>query len=349
MLGLRSLYRVQFPFVLIVLLGSPFCSSALAQSEPDAILSPDPNVEAVGFSNPSYVLGAGDQIDLTVFDYEEYTGRLVILPDGSITLPLIGRVQASDKTIEELDQDLTVRLQSYLVNPVVNIALAIPRAVEVNISGEVGRPGPVRSDAFQGNPTLSEALLAAGGITQNADIRQVELQRYDPQGNSQPIVINLWDAISSDNPPPDLILQDGDSIYVPRLASGETLDRRLVARSSFAPETVRVRVVGEVTQPGEVELPPDSSISSAIAIAGGPTGDARLSRVGFVRMNEDGRIERQTVDLSELTDNYQVQEGDVIVVPERNTSSILDFAGRVFSPINALLNLIYGVERLTPR
>jgi polysaccharide export outer membrane protein len=333
----------------MLIVSSVQCSVTLAQpllepsTEPTVNIESSPEGEA---ASPAYILGPGDQINISVYGYEEFTDDKVVLSDGTIQLPLVGMVTVLGRTIDQLEQELAIQLTYFLVNPVVTVTLIQPRPVEVTVSGEVLRPGPVRSDAFQGNPTLSEALLAAGGITPNADIRQVELRRYSPIQGSTPIVINLWDAISSENVPPDFILQDGDSIYIPRLSDGETLDRRLTARSSFAPETVRVRVVGEVNDPGEVTLPPNSSLSSAVAIAGGPTDDARLSRVAFIRLNEEGQVERQVVDLRNLTDNYQVQEGDVILIPKQDGSSLLDIATRVLGPFGALLNVFTGLDRL---
>ncbi|MDX2213857.1 MAG: polysaccharide biosynthesis/export family protein [Oculatellaceae cyanobacterium bins.114] len=301
---------------------------------------------------PEYILGPGDQLDITVFDYAEFTGAKVILPDGTITLPMIGRVEASGLTSDQLAQELTTQLNVFLVNPVVTVGLSVLRPVSVTVAGEVQRPGPLQlrsltttnltigGNTIEGTPTVSAALIEAGGITRQADVRQIALRRYSPDGNSQPVIINFWDAINSENATQDLILQDGDSIYVPRLDPNTTLDRRLIARASFAPDTVRVRVVGEVNNPGEVQVPPDSSLSSAVAIAGGPTEDARLSRVAFVRMNESGQIEQQRVDLRTLTDNYQVQEGDVIIVPKSDTSAFLDRAVQVLNPLNILLNLL---------
>jgi polysaccharide biosynthesis/export protein len=294
-------------------------------------------------------LGVGDQLDVNVFAYEEFTGQRTVLPDGTIIMPMIGNIPTAGRTTAQLAQEITTRLRKMLVNPVVNVNLVALRPVVVNVSGEVQRPGMVQLREASSNlatnnqqqpeqrPTLANALLAAGGITANADIRQVTLKRH---GSDQPITINLWDAIqSADAAPPNLILQDGDTIYIPTLQAGETVDRRLLARSQFAPATVRVRVVGEVTAPGEVQVPPNSSISSAVAIAGGPTDDANLRRVGFVRMNEAGQIEQQEIDLRNLSDTNQIQEGDVVIVPKRDSASFVDFAGRLFSPFGFLLNL----------
>lgn len=343
LLHLRQLcfcISLTIPFGLMV--GSPSMTQAIPNISTETTSARD---------RPSYILGPGDQLDITVFNYEEFTGSKVVLPDGTITLPMIGRVEAVGLTTEQLAQELTTQLNVFLVDPVVTVGLSVLRPVLVTVAGEVQRPGPIQlrsltttnltigGNTIEGTPTVSVALIEAGGITQQADIRQIALRRYSPDGNSQPIIINFWDAIGSDNATQDFILQDGDSIYVPRLDPNTTLDRRLIARASFAPDTVRVRVVGEVNNPGEVQVPPDSSLSSAVAIAGGPTEDARLSRVAFVRMNESGQIERQLLDLRNLTDTYQVQDGDVIIVPKSNTSSILDAAERLLNP----LNLVFGL------
>jgi polysaccharide export outer membrane protein len=301
------------------------------------------------FEEQGYVLGPGDQIQINVYGYDEYTGAKTILPDGTITLSLIGPVRAAGLTTEQFTQALTARLDQFLVDPVVTVELGQLRPVVVTVSGEVRRPGPLQLDTAESaggsrSPlkTLNEALMAAGGVTQDADIRQVTLTRATPNGGTESIVVDLWAAIASPDAPSAVILQEGDSIYVPRLSADAQIDRRLLSRSSYAPETVRVRVVGEVTNPGEVAVPPDSTLSSAVAIAGGPTEDARLSRVAYIRLNEEGRVERETIDLRDLTDSYQVQDGDVIIVPKRTDASVLDIAGRVVGPLGAILSIFRG-------
>ena len=323
-------------------------------------LNPTPTATATQTATPTaptranYILGAGDQVQITVMGYDEFTGAKTVLSDGTITLPLVGQVAAAGKTLAALTQELTVRLNTLLVDPAVTISLNTLRPVLINVAGEVQRPGQVQfrsitatpdnsNPAANNAPTVNAALVLAGGITQYADIRQITLKRYSPDQTAAPITINLWDAIASNNAPPDIILQDGDSLFVPRLSADSTIDRRLIARSSIAPQTVRVRVVGEVVKPGEVMVPPNSSLSSAIAIAGGPTQDARLSRVAFIRMGEQNEIQRQVVDLKNLTDSNQVQDGDVIIVPKRGSSQFIDVAGRVFSPLGVLVNLFTGL------
>lgn len=301
-----------------------------------------------------YVLGPGDQIDVEVFGYEEYTGSNVIMPDGTITLSLIGDVQAAGRTVRQLNEEIYTRLNAVLVEPAVTVSLATLRPVVVTIAGEVQRPGPVQlrsitdADAesgtpeasLEGMPILSSALMEAGGVTSYADIRQVEVRRSLPSGEVAAKTINLWDAIWSENVPEDLILQDGDAVFVPRITNGDAIDRRLLARSSLSPDTIQVRVVGEVIEPGELAIDPDSSISGAIASAGGPTPDASLRRVELVRLNDNGVIERQQMDLRNLIDDFQVEDGDVVFVPKQRSFAGLDLIVRLLNPFSSIVNLI---------
>lgn len=310
----------------------------------------DPITVPIDYASSAYTLGPGDQIEVSVFGFEEYTGPLSVLPDGTITLPLVGKVPAAGRTTEQLTREITVVLDRILVDPHVSVTLNSLRPVVVNVSGEVYRPGPVQiqgtlstttqnSSASDTPPSVSSALVQAGGVTRTADIREVVVMRALPNGETVRTKINLWDALWSASLPEDMLLRDGDLVFVPELADGELINSRLLASSSLSPDTVRVRVVGQVTQPGEVAVPPNSSLSSAVAIAGGPTEDAKLSEVAFIRMTDEGEVEQEIVDLRNLVDTYQVQDGDVVVVPETSTSSVLDFAQRLVGPLGFILRL----------
>ena len=316
---------------------------------------------SAGFSDASsanYILGVGDQISLSVIGYPEFTGNLAVLPDGTVILPLVGPVQASGLTTTQLSDVLSAQLRTYLVDPVTSVGLSVRRPVVVTVAGEVHRPGPIQlgrgsnlggdvlsadattsagPDTARGDrqalPTLSSAVLLAGGVTQDADIRQVVVRRPVSGGREELLTLNLWEVVTSGVGTADIALRDGDSVFVPKLTD-DAIDRRAVAGSSLAPNAVRVKVVGEVVSPGEISVPPNSSISSAVAIAGGPTEDAQLSNVSLVRQTDTGQIEEQEIDLSNLIDDYQVQEGDVVVVAKRGYLSVVDGIGRVINPLN---------------
>lgn len=311
------------------------------------------------FSN--YLLGPGDQITVEVEGYDEFNNTFVISPDGSITLPLIGSVTASGSTIEQLEQSLAQALTYYLVEPAVTARLTVLRPVVVTVAGEVHRPGPVqltsltnsnavvpspdnniRQPTTEALPTLGSALLAAGGITRSADVRSVVVRRLMPNGRTQEVNVDLWSMIQSAGTEANLGLRDGDAIFVPELTAGDAIDQRLIARSSLAPEQITVRVVGEVNTPGEVQIPPSATVASAVAAAGGPTPDARLSRAYLVRLNENGQLEEQDLDLKNFDDSRPVEVGDVIVVPKRGELAIADTVGRFVNPFNILR--ILGID-----
>lgn len=309
----------------------------------------------------NYILGAGDQVAIEVFGYEEFTGSRVVLPDGTMPFPFLGSIQAAGKTVDNLSEEITQGLNAYLVNPVVNVSLTALRPVVVDVAGEVYRPGPVqlsslttaetqldvnaRITAATTTPTLSSALVSAGGIRRTADIRSIIVRRQLPNGQMQDLSVNLWDAISSGGQGNNLVLRDGDSIFVPKAQPDAEIDPSLVASSSIAPDNVRVRVIGDgVVRPGEVQIQPNSSVDGAIAAAGGPNSDAALGEVRLVRLSETGQVEEQRVDLSSLVDDYQVQDGDVILVPKKGYLVGIDNVGRALSPIlgpiGSILNIL---------
>ncbi len=357
-----ALKLTQSSLIALVLIGlsSP---QVLAQSSPSRplrrsrALEVETSLEQVPF-NATYILNTGDQLEITVLGYEEYTGTRVVLPDGTVSLPLVGAVTAAGKTTEQITAELQQRLNAFLVEPTVAVNLLTLRPVVVTVSGAVMRPGPVElrsitaanSPSTQTQtaatpasdpPTVSSAIVAAGGIMRDADLRKVTIQRRNLDGSiSASPPINLWDAALATGELPNLLLQDGDMVSIPRLAASDLASQREFARSALAPNTVRVRVVGEVNSPGEVQIPPNGSISSAVASAGGPTTDAKLSQVAFIRPNANGQIDPQIIDLRNLSDTQQIQEGDLIIVPKRGSSTVLDFINRLLPTLGFLTLLL---------
>jgi polysaccharide biosynthesis/export protein len=306
-------------------------------------------------SEADYILGPGDQIQVNVYQETDMTGTHVIAPDGQIRLPLIGPIQAAGQTPDRLGQQLQQRLGKLYRRPIVNISLQQLRPLRIHISGEVRRPGPlqIRNTAYEASgssrdnntslnspnlnsslPTLSAAIVAAGGVTRNGDISQVALTR-----NGVVESIDLWQGLTTTNAAPDRLLRDGDAIFIAKRPANSPIDPRLIAQSSLAPTTVRVRVIGEVRTPGEVSVTPNSTISSAIAVAGGPTDKARMEEVRLVRLGSDDQITEQRLNLQQLQDQQQVLDGDVVVVPKSRNAKFLDTVNQVFPPLGILFNL----------
>ena len=318
---------------------------------------PLPPVDWVEITEADYILGPGDHLSILVIGYPEFDGTRVVLPDGTISLPLIGSLRVADETADAVSRRLTNMLGRYLTNPVVNVSLAILRPVVVNVAGDVYRPGPVQLTSLTSteqrittnatissstnSPTLGQALVAAGGVRRSADLQQVTVSRLMPNGSVATFTVNLWEALTADRVAVNLILRDGDTVYVPQSVDNDPASQRLLASSTFAPTQVRVRVVGEVNRPGEINIPPNSSVSSAVAVAGGPTDDARLGQVSLIRRDDStGEINEQIIDLSNLIDDFQIQDGDVVWVPKQPYLNALDTLGRLTDALIAPLNII---------
>lgn len=319
---------------------------------------------SIPFNNGTgnYLLGAGDQIGISVVGFPEFESTRVILPDGTITLPLIGAVEASERTLESLESEITRRLSFYLVEPVVELNLSVLRPVVVTVAGEVYRPGPVQLSSLttvntrvgansQLNsastaPTLSTALVSAGGVRRSADLRDISVQRQRPNDRNETITVNLWQSIFEGVQGDDILLQDGDVIFVPEAAADAQIDPQVVARSTISPTEVNVRVIGEVNRPGEVQVSPESIVTDALAVAGGHNDDANLSQVALVRLMDNGQVDAQELDLRDFTDGTPIQEGDVIVVPKRGYLTFFDAISRAIQPITSPFNLFLLLERV---
>ncbi len=131
--------------------------------------------------------------------------------------------------------------------------------MRVAIAGEVSQPGlytltPAADAQF---PTVSQALQLAGGVTQAADLRQVQLRRASSRSPEQVVIVDLWALLNNGDVQQDLALRDGDAIVI-----GETLGvniaetNRLSASNlaANAEQAVTVAVVGEVFRPGAYEF-----------------------------------------------------------------------------------------------
>ncbi|HEY9889183.1 MAG TPA: polysaccharide biosynthesis/export family protein [Candidatus Obscuribacterales bacterium] len=311
-----------------------------------------------------YVLGPGDQLDIVVIGIDDLERNRIILPDGTLILPLIGSVTAVGRTVETLELEITRRYSFYLVDPVVEVNLNTLRPVVVTVGGEVNRPGPVQLNSLSTfntritnnaqltssttSPTLSTALVGAGGIKRSADLRDIRVQRQLPDGQRVDLTINLWETIFQGQGESSILLQDGDVVFVPEAPEGTPFgEQQVIARSSLAPETVTVRVIGEVRDPGEIEIPPDGSVSSALAIAGGyDLNTADLSQVALLRLQDNGQVEEQIIDINaNLVDATPIQDGDMIVVPKRGYLNTLDTISRALGPITAPFNFLLLLDR----
>jgi polysaccharide export outer membrane protein len=156
----------------------------------------------------TYQLGAGDKLNIVVHRDEQLTGPVQVRPDGKITMPLIGDIEAAGKTTSELRDAIAKSLEEYVNNPVVTVVVVEAMAPLAYVMGEVNQAGsiPLHSDL-----TVLQALALAGGLTDWANTRNIRILRKSSSG-VQTITFNYKDAINGGRP---VYLRAGDTIVVP--------------------------------------------------------------------------------------------------------------------------------------
>lgn len=311
----------------------------------------------------SYILGPGDQIRVDVLVdfviFEDPIDQIVLL-DGSLTLPWIGKVDVAGLNPIEAEAKVVEAYSRYIRNPRITFQLLQPRPLRVGIAGEVKRPGGYtlqinsesseRSEDSEGRtrfwPTLSQAISQAGGITRAADVRSVEITR---EGLFEPIRVNLWDLVETGDLRQDLLLRDGDRIIIPTAESIDNSEVITLANTTFAPTSIQINVIGEVKTPGSISVPPNTPLNQAVLTAGGFNSRARTGQVELIRLNPNGNVTQRSVDinLAEAVNEEQnpvLQEGDTIIVGRSSLAATSDTAGLIFSPLTNLLLGIFGVN-----
>jgi polysaccharide export outer membrane protein len=159
--------------------------------------------------NAEYRLGAGDKLRIEVYKDTQLSQSVQIRPDGKITLPLIGDMEATGRTPIELRDKIGTALKEYITNPVVTVIVVEAVASQVFVMGEVTKPGPV---PLNGPTTILQALAMAGGFKEFANTKDVRVQRPTADG-VETLRFNYREAVSGDAKP--FFLRPGDTVIVP--------------------------------------------------------------------------------------------------------------------------------------
>lgn len=296
----------------------------------------------------SYILGAGDRLSMSVAIVDEYSGDYQILADGTLNLPLIGPVAVGGLTLQQAAATITKRYQRYIHYPVVSLDLIKERPIRIAIAGEINRPGTYTvATAEEGIPNVTEAIQLAGGITQLADIRNVQVyrQQTNETRGGTPIDVNLWELLTTGDITQDIALRDGDTLLIPKAISLNSSEVTTLAEASFSPEKIEVNVVGEVEDPGAIEIGPNTPLNKALLVAGGFNNRAATGTVELLRLNQDGTVTRRKIDVdfAENVDsefNPALQDGDTIVVSRSGSTRALDTVNPFLGPFGTIVRLL---------
>lgn len=259
----------------------------------------------------SYVLGPEDTVKIHIIN-EEDLGPDAFRIDlrGNVNIPRIGRVHASGLTVEQFEDELTLRFKEYLQNPLVNVTVAEFRSQRVSILGAVTSPGVHQ---LQGRKTLFEVISEAGGLKNEAG-NTIKITRRtengllpladaatDPSGKYSVGEVNLKSVMTAKNPVENILIQPDDVISVPKADL--------------------IYVVGSVKKSGGFVLSERENISvlQAISMAEGLEQTAGSGNSKIIRSVSGQARQEISVDVKKIlagkSDDVPLLANDILFIP----------------------------------
>lgn len=263
-----------------------------------------------GGDNQEYIIGYGDQLQITVVGHEkELTALAIVRPDGMITYDVVGDMKAEGLTIAQLALSITDKLSEvgYYDNPHVTVQLRESRQ-DIYVIGDVMEPGAKK---FIRPASVIQALASAGGYKDTADLTNAMIIK----GRKEVVHINLEPLKL---PPPSKFTEIFDDKYM--LKNGDVL----VIPSAIKDR--QVNIIGHVHKPGKYPIKSDITIIEAIALAGGALEDT--ADIRHISIVTEGNI--KSIDASDAwakgenpNSIVMIKPGDSVIVPEKGKITVL--------------------------
>ena len=263
----------------------------------------------------NYRLGPGDELQIEVWGASETNITQKVSPDGYISIPNVGPVNVNGLTVQAATNRIKAKLSqiySGLASSNVNLSTHVKvslgqiRTIQVNIMGEVARPGTYALSSFS---TVFHALYKAGGMSKMGSLRNIKVVR----GGRTVATVDVYDYIINGRSHSDIRLQEGDVI----LAS---------------PYDALVLIKGKVKRPMYYEMKSSESIRTLIGFAGGFSNDAYRGAVTVDRNNTKEKTVATVDDMNYGV--FKVKDGDVVSVGEilDRYDNRIEVKGAVYRP-----------------
>lgn len=298
-----EIYGQKKPQTLInpLIFGSELYTSIAPNFEPNLKLATPVN----------YILGPDDELLITVYGVQEYSGELLVSDEGNINIPNVGQVRVAGLTIEAATQKLkTVMGNSvypYLKNGGAKLSVILNkiRSIKVTVIGG-NRPGNLTVSSLS---TVFNALYLAGGPNEFGSFREIELVR-----NNKPIQkVDIYRMLLKGDQSDNIGLKDNDVIRIPAYKK-------------------RVEIQGQVKRPGIFEILPGETLQQVLDFASGFTDTAYTAMVKAFQ-NSDKERKVKDITSKEYT-SYQPESGDLFVVSKilNRFQNRVKINGAVFRP-----------------
>ncbi|MFP6663193.1 MAG: polysaccharide biosynthesis/export family protein [Deltaproteobacteria bacterium] len=295
-----------------------------------------------------YPIGTGDMIEISVPAMPELDDETVrVTSSGTVSLPMLGDIQAAGLTEKQFKTELRKALSQYMHRPHVAVHVTEYRSRQVGVLGAVDDPGLYTVKNAQA--TILDMISEAGGLTEDATQRLlfIPVDRVDPDEVESFELAGLVSAdtqrsrLSKDLKEP--LLQASDPIIIDLDKMNSRSQRFALAVPVRPGDTImalgggQVFVQGWVESPGALKMTRGLTLLGAIAAAGGPSFPAKKSQVQILR--DGGGTDRivRTVDISDIEDgkaeDIALREGDIILVEAQGGKLVAYGVYRFFSEV----------------
>ncbi len=158
-----------------------------------------------------YLIQPGDILTISVWKEKDLQGDALVLPDGTISFPLTGEIQASGKTVSQVRNEVADRLSKYMPSPVVTVAVKQIQGNAIYVIGQVNKPGAYVANSYI---DVVQALSLAGGMTPFASDNSIKiLRRVD--GRETAIPFKYGQVEDGEHLQQNIVLHAGDVVIVP--------------------------------------------------------------------------------------------------------------------------------------
>ncbi len=190
---------------LVALLSLAACRGSVSRYPYDS--EPDPRAS-------EYVIGVADDLEISVWKNRDLDTKIAVRPDGNITMPLVGDVQAAGLTPTQLRSDIGRRLAAYIRDDeaVVTVSVSGVNSYFVTVAGNVTTPGRISARSYL---TVADAIALAGGPNRFASPSEVVVLRRADEGRLKRIPIDYAQISEGRHLEQNIVLLRGDRIYIP--------------------------------------------------------------------------------------------------------------------------------------
>jgi polysaccharide export outer membrane protein len=310
---------------------------------------------SLSVSSDAYRIGPGDVLTMHVYHQPDLSQpEILVTADGNAAFYGVGVLPVQGKTLADITQQLEGQLADLVKFPKVTITIARTRPGIIYLTGAVMKPGAVQlqtdvKSASAGGTVspdlrLSSVLSAGGGVMPQSDLSQVRIQRV----NGEALTLDVWQLVRQGQLA-DVMLSPGDTVHVPEnpKAMLSDADFMTLMRASIGPGQFPVRVMGQVTKPGLINLRGVSPyLHSAVGEAGGFTVGANQKVVAIRRFTDDSHFTTLTVDPSKH--DFVLRPNDIVFIAEKANYTGARFFERVnqalapFTNVGTTLGLMRG-------